>query len=272
MKQDYPPIIKLAERIVLQLELTVRGFSRYNKYTLGTELRQHPKHSTSYIRATPQELALVPQHKQLKNAAKGCGLPIGNLSSQFFANVFLNELDQFVKHTLKVKRYLRYVDDFILVHHSKPQLEAWLVQIEAFLAQHLQLRLKDDIKLQPIGAGIDFLGYWVYPSHILVRPRVIQHAQQKLEQWQHQYVRRTAQGWLLNATQDEKDSIRSVWASYQGHFSHANTVKLEKRFYVKYPWLQQITPYQEPIKRLCHSKHSEESQSNMTKEMLRASA
>ena len=189
----------------------------------------------------------MPPHKQLKNAAKGCGLPIGNLSSQFFANVYLNELDQFVKHSLKAKRYVRYVDDFVLVHHNRAQLQAWLVQIEQFLAQRLQLRLKDDIKLQPLSAGIDFLGYWIYPTHKLVRPRVIHHAKQKLSAWQSAYVRRAAQGWLINASEEEQNSIRSVWASYKGHFSHANTAKLEVFFYKTYPWLQQIMPYVEPV-------------------------
>lgn len=67
----------------------------------------------AYCLATPAELAKVPAHKRLINAPAETGLPIGNLTSQFFANVYLNELDQFIKHRLKCRYYLRYVDDFI---------------------------------------------------------------------------------------------------------------------------------------------------------------
>lgn len=75
----------------------------------------------------------VPPHKRLCNAAPSCGLPVGNLTSQFFANVYLNALDQFVKHTLKVRHYVRYVDDFVLLGDSPAQLKHWQAQIEAFL-------------------------------------------------------------------------------------------------------------------------------------------
>src|SRR5262249_22057140 len=80
-------------------------------------------------RSDVTERALVPPHKRLEKAAPNCGLPIGNLSSQFFANVYLDALDQFAKHQLKAKRYVRYVDDFVLVHHDRAVLEAWLRRI-----------------------------------------------------------------------------------------------------------------------------------------------
>ena len=71
------------------------------------------------------ERAQVPPHKRLDNAPPGRGLPIGNLSSQFLANVYMDSLDQYVKHQLKVPRYIRYVDDLVLVHHDRAQLQAW---------------------------------------------------------------------------------------------------------------------------------------------------
>ena len=69
------------------------------------------------------------------------GMPLGNLTSQFFANVYLNELDYFVKHKLKAKYYIRYVDDFVILHPSKSQLEIWKKQIEEFLKKELKLEL-----------------------------------------------------------------------------------------------------------------------------------
>ncbi|MBQ3302745.1 MAG: hypothetical protein IJH04_11505, partial [Eggerthellaceae bacterium] len=90
-------------------------------------------------RFTAAERELVPAHKRLENAPSGCGIPIGNLSSQFFSNVYLDRLDDFVKQRLRVKRYLRYVDDFVLVHRDRAQLEVWQHQIADFL--HRELRL-----------------------------------------------------------------------------------------------------------------------------------
>src|SRR6185437_10005969 len=103
--------------------------------------------------------ALVPPHKRLENAPEGCGIAIGNLSSQFFANVYLNELDQFVKHELRASRYMRYVDDFVLVHESRAQLMAWQDAIARFLGERLRLELKAEVRLRPLDSGIDFLGY-----------------------------------------------------------------------------------------------------------------
>jgi hypothetical protein len=161
-------------------------------------------------RSTLAERARVPEHKRLENAAPGCGLPIGNLSSQFFANVYLDALDQFVKHELKAKRYLRYVDDFVLVHRDRAQLECWQAQIAAFLRDRLRLELKPNAPLRPLSTGIDFLGYVVYPTHTRVRRRVVRHAFAAV---------RTA----------DQPARASVLASYIGHFSHAAALVLSSQ-------------------------------------------
>jgi RNA-directed DNA polymerase len=93
------------------------------------------------------------------------GLPIGNLTSQFWANCYLNELDQFIKRELKVRCYLRYVDDFLLFHDDKRQLGKWRREIIAFL-QTLRLTLHEErAHVRPVTEGIPFLGFVVYPSH-----------------------------------------------------------------------------------------------------------
>ena len=69
-------------------------------------------------------------------------MPLGNLTSQFFANIYLNELDYFVKHELKAKYYIRYVDDFVILHESKEQLQVWKEKINAFLGEHQKKREK----------------------------------------------------------------------------------------------------------------------------------
>src|SRR5690606_167395 len=115
------------------------------------------------------EREAVPPHKRLENAGPGRGLAIGNLFSQVAANVYLNRLDQFIKHVLKAARYVRYVDDFVLVHDSREQLEAWRLQIIEFLHAELGLELKADQKLRPLTDGCDFLGYIIRPTHLTVR-------------------------------------------------------------------------------------------------------
>ena len=165
------------------------------------------------------------------------GLPIGNLSSQFFANVYLDQLDQFVKHTLKAKRYLRYVDDFVLVHHDRAQLQAWHGQIERSLAHRLGLSLKADVRLRQLSSGIDFLGYVVRPSHTRVRPRVVAHARQALTAWACEHV--TDRG--LRATPADLRRIGAVWGSYQGHLQHAASWRLHRDFHRRFPWLASAT-------------------------------
>ena len=98
-------------------------------------------------------------------ATRPRGLPIGNQTSQFWANVYLNELDQFVKQTLHCPAYLRYCDDLLLFADDKPTLHGWRREIEQFL---VGLRLKihpDKTSIYPVGNGIPFLGFQVFPDH-----------------------------------------------------------------------------------------------------------
>ncbi|WP_158273204.1 DUF1566 domain-containing protein [Limnohabitans sp. WS1] len=138
--------------------------------------------------ADPAAAVKVPPHKRLRNAPAGCGLPIGNLTSQFFANVYLNELDQFVKQTLKAKHYVSYVGDFVLLAPNAATLRQWYDQIAQFLQARLSLRLKDEPRLAPLAQGVDFLGYVLYPSHRLVRRRVVAHCKGKLSAWAQRHV------------------------------------------------------------------------------------
>lgn len=185
---------------------------------------------------TAAERARVPAYKRLENAPPGCGIAIGNLSSQFFANVYLNEFDQFVKHELGARRYLRYVDDFVLVHHDRAQLQAWQAAIAAFLGDQLKLELKPGEILEPLGAGIDFLGYVIYPHHLVVRRRVIGHCRAKLAAFEREHVRRGR----LPRDREVLAGLRSVWASYDGHFRHANSWRLRRRILARFQWLEDL--------------------------------
>ena len=95
------------------------------------------------LKGDPKWLGRIPAHKTLFGTGPGKGLPIGNLNSQFFANVYLNALDQFVKHTLKCSHYLRYCDDFVLLAEGREQLVEWRQRIRCFLRERLHLQLND---------------------------------------------------------------------------------------------------------------------------------
>jgi hypothetical protein len=124
------------------------------------------------VQSSADRLALVPAHKSLFNQSANNGLPIGNLSSQFFANVYMNELDQFVKHVIGARHYIRYVDDFILLHESPQWLNAARLRIEAFLLQRLAIKLNPAKTIvQPVDRGIDFVGQVIKPWRRITRRR-----------------------------------------------------------------------------------------------------
>ena len=97
------------------------------------------------------------------------GLAIGNYTSQYFANIYLNELDYFVKYDLKIKYYVRYMDDFILLLNTKEECKDVLNKINLFLKDKLNLELNNRTKYYPNKFGIDFCGYRIYETHILIR-------------------------------------------------------------------------------------------------------
>lgn len=153
-------------------------------------------------------LKYIPDHKTLFKQSKNKGLPIGNLTSQFFANVYLNELDQFAKHTLKCRYYMRYADDVLILHQNKEQLGRWANEIGAFLKNKLGLELNTKKTIiRPVSDGIDYLGYIVRPFYILVRRRVVNNLKQK----------------IYNGTLNKQSYV-----SYMGHFKHANAHRLKQ--------------------------------------------
>ena len=107
-------------------------------------------------------------------------MPLGNLTSQFFANIYLNELDYFVKQHLKAKYYLRYVDDFVMFHTSPIVLQEWKEEIARFLEEKLKLQLHPDkSKVIPLSRGVEFLGFKVFPHHRLLKRRNMRYFLQK---------------------------------------------------------------------------------------------
>ena len=149
---------------------------------LARQILHHDPRADVEMRTPDHLQRLVPPCKRLTEQPAHRGLPIGNLSSQFFANVFLDALDQFAKHDLHARHYVRYVDDFILLHPSA----AWLTEahdaIAAFLPAALGVQLNPAKTIrQPIARGIDFVGQVIRPHRRNVRRRTVKAALQRIE-------------------------------------------------------------------------------------------
>ena len=196
----------------------------------------------------------IPPHKSLFHIPENQGLPIGNLTSQFFANVYLNELDQFAKHKLKAKYYLRYVDDFLLLSPDKNQLKEWRGQIISFLKKHLRLELNLQKQIfQTTDKGIDWLGYIIKPNHILIRRRIVKNLKRKLFQYNQSLENNSPQseyGQLLlpifkkDQSLELIEKILATVNSYFGHFKYADTFKLRRHLYENH--FQKLKNYLEP--------------------------
>jgi len=185
---------------------------------LAELILMHDPRGDVIMRSRPDELARVPAHKSLFNAPAGHGLPIGNLSSQFFANVLLDEFDQDVKHQLRAPHYVRYVDDFVLVHESAAWLHEAHGRVEAKLDElHLQLNPRKTI-LQPVDRGVDFVGHLIKPWRRTVRARSMTAALERVHEAPadglHQVVN-SYFGLLRQASHSHADRVRLANAARQ---------------------------------------------------------
>ncbi len=185
---------------------------------LGKKIIYHDPTLNYVFKGRLETKNLIKKEKSLLFGDKGKGLPIGNLTSQFFANIYLNELDHFVKDKLGFERYIRYVDDFIILEEDKEKLKEAVNEVDRFLHELLSLCLcKEKTILQPTQRGIDFLGYFVKPTHTLVRQKVVKRFKDKL------YKKRNPDDGLFLA------SDMPMIKSYLGHFMHANSYNLVRK-------------------------------------------
>jgi hypothetical protein len=194
-------------------------------------------------------LRSVPKHKSLFGNSDRQGLPIGNLTSQFFANVYLNELDQFIKHNLKCRHYFRYMDDLLLLNSDKNQLLEWRDEISEFVEEKLFLNLhpKKQI-LQSCEKGINFCGYIVKPDYTLIRRRTVKKLKNKLWQFNQKILNSLDPNDASRAcdlifhdrfsvfpkfSEEFRHIFSSINSTY-GFFKHANCFGLRKSLYEKH--------------------------------------
>lgn len=175
---------------------------------LAETILMHDPREEYVLRSPPHLLNRVPQHKRLTAKPAHLGLPIGNLSSQFFANVYLDALDQFAKHQLRAKHYVRYVDDFVFLHESPQQLNHWREQVEAFLPRLGAKLNPSKTIMQPADRGVDFVGHVIKPWRRTTRKRSLAQALKRTAAAPIEDLRETANsyfGLLGQASHSQKD-------------------------------------------------------------------
>lgn len=160
---------------------------------------------------------LIRQVVESFEIAPGRGLPLGNVTSQLFANVYLNELDRYIKHELKVRYYLRYCDDFIIVERDRETLVHLIPHIQNFLKNSLGLSLHPQkIILRKVSQGIDFLGYVVLPHYRVLRTRT-----------KRRMLKKIKKALLLrDADEMSEQHFRRMLCAYRGILSHAKGYSL----------------------------------------------
>lgn len=150
----------------------------------------------------------------------GRGLPLGNVTSQLFSNIYLNELDQFMKHQLKARCYIRYCDDFIILNNSQQYLENLLEPIRCFLSEILKLDLHPNkVSIGKLRQGWDFLGYVVLPHHIVWRTKTKKRSFRKL----------SGKKKMLADGLISEEKFDASLQSYLGILKHCNGYEIEKR-------------------------------------------
>lgn len=184
MKADVANFFKTIDKLIL-LDLVRPHVREEWVWNLIEQIILHDPRS-NFVTRSPQSLFdKVPPHKSLFNADKNKGLPIGNLTSQFFANVYMNELDQFAKHTLKTRHYGRYVDDIVLFHQDHNMLNEWYESMDDFVFSKLALRFHPNKKhINLADKGIDFTGFIIKPGRTYLRKTTLATCKQTIREWE----------------------------------------------------------------------------------------
>lgn len=154
-----------------------------------------------------------------KNNPKKIGIPIGNYTSQYFANIYLNELDQYIKRELKIKYYIRYMDDFILLLDTKKECCETKKKIETFVQEHLQLELNEKSRYYPNAMGINFCGYRIFLNYRKLRTSSKKKIKKKVKMWNRLYQQNKL---------DISNAMQSL-NSWRGHASHCNSYQLQQK-------------------------------------------
>lgn len=147
------------------------------------------------------------------------GMPIGNLSSQLFANIVLNELDQYAKHKMRLRHYIRYMDDIVILGNDKRRLQAWRDEISAYLRDVLRLELNKKTTIRPISMGIEFVGMRVWATHRIIRKSTVRREKRAVK---------SIAGKLARGEMSKPAAMRRI-DSMRGMMDHAESAGLRWR-------------------------------------------
>lgn len=211
-------LLKNKHKIAVDLDLIL--------YLINKTIFNDPK-KNCIIKGKKIDWHSLPKTKSLFNVNPEYGLPIGNLTSQLFGNVYLNDFDHFVKKQLKIKYYGRYVDDFILIHPDKEYLKMCISIIRSYLKENLHLELHPNkIYLQHYSKGVKYLGTVIKPHRIYIANRTKGNFHKAIEE-QNKIARDH------KPTKEEQQAFQSSINSYLGIMKHYKSYKLRKAMLFK---------------------------------------
>lgn len=241
--------------LITQLDTLISqcGFSQSRKDCVSSLMKQIILHDTARsartISGDHRLLDSIPIHKRLSFQPREKGLPIGSVTSQLFGNYYLNQLDHYVKHTLRVKGYVRYMDDLLLLSDNKKPLLEWKNKVDQYVEQELQLKVHPNkVYIGKVIHGFDYLGYKVFAHHKFIRRTTMKTLIHRLAYFNFLLnperfpnppspPERGQWGkWVKNNTfpSHRLSMLRAMLAtinSYYGLLSHANQCQLRKNIY-----------------------------------------
>ena len=176
LKMDLANFFMSIDKPILKSILFKRGYDEWTNWIIETIIDHDPTTDYRY-NGNPDLIKLIPPHKSLIGGDPNNGLPIGNLSSQFFANIYMDIMDKLVDHFIKPSGYVRYVDDMLLIDANKNKLIAARDLIKSHAKKELNVLFnpKKTI-LQPVDRGVDFVGYVIMPHYIAPRRAILHKA------------------------------------------------------------------------------------------------
>jgi RNA-directed DNA polymerase len=250
LQLDIKGFFVMLDRRILYERLIANESDPIIQWLIRVILFRDPTRDCRFHGSTRADHERLPPHKTLFKARPECGLPIGNLTSQFFANVSLDALDQFIKHTLKARYYVRYCDDLVLLSTEKPQLEDWEQRIAEFLDERLRLSVNERRSLRPVSDGLDFLGYITRPHYRLARRRVVGALWERLSLAEHRLkeagmVTHPNGRQVLPYPWTVLESVRQTLNSYLGHLRHASAYHTQQRIRTRFDWIEDYFRWQE---------------------------
>ena len=233
LKLDILGYFMAIDRFILcqKVEKTLNRFQNIADFDIDLILRLirqvifHDPTKHCRLKGTKEDWKELPKSKSLFYAGKNKGMPIGNLTSQLFGNVYLNDFDHFIKYKIGCKYYGRYVDDFVIVHQDKEYLKSIIPVLRKYLQDELFLELHPKkIYLQHFSKGVCFLGAIIKPYRIYIRNQTKGNFYKKIKYWNNFLAERQHK-----LTEEDLEQFLASMNSYLGIMKHYNTYKLRKK-------------------------------------------